>query len=57
MQLKTTCFYFTVLLSLFIANSVYASPVDIVKRDLAERGKNIGTLYERSSGGNGGADW
>ena len=33
MQLKATCFYFTMLLSLVIANSVCASPVDTVKRD------------------------
>ena len=37
MQLKANCFYFTALLSLFIANSVYAGPVDIVERNLAER--------------------
>lgn len=37
MQLKGTCFYVTVLLSLFIVNPASASPVDAAERNLVER--------------------
>ena len=43
MQLKATCFYFTVLLSLLITNSVCASPADISRRDLVQRDESTGT--------------
>lgn len=38
MQLKATYFYFTVLLSVLLANSVRGRPVGVAQRDLAERG-------------------
>lgn len=44
MQFKATNFYSTMLLALFVASSVHASPMNIAERDLVERGPSLSEL-------------